>query len=112
MKMEAFGPVRIFLRSIPNGLPGKSRVANLFFRLLRTSRPVRIPDLFGNCMTCPSLEEPIAKALFAFGVYDPDTIAAVLAHLGPLGSYVDVGANIGAVALPVASRRAAARIIC
>jgi FkbM family methyltransferase len=56
--------------------------------------------------------EPIATSLFADGVYEPDTLAAILAHLKPGGVYLDVGANIGALALPVAALRPDSQVVC
>jgi hypothetical protein len=75
-------------------------------------RSVRLCDRFGNMLLLPSLREAIALHLFAFGVYEPDTIAAIVARLSASGVYVDVGANVGALALAVAAQRPATRIVC
>jgi FkbM family methyltransferase len=72
----------------------------------------RIPDRFGNVVHVPSLQTSMSVGLFGFGVYEPDTVAAILHHLRPSGVFVDVGANIGALALPVAACRPDARVIC
>jgi hypothetical protein len=37
-----------------------------------------MPDRFGNTLCCPSLEEPMAVAIFANGVYETDTVAGIL----------------------------------
>ncbi|MGB8363064.1 MAG: FkbM family methyltransferase [Rhizomicrobium sp.] len=58
------------------------------------------------------MEEPIAAALFGSGVYEPDTLAAILSRLPADGIYVDVGANVGAIALPVAAQRPGAKVVC
>jgi FkbM family methyltransferase len=71
-----------------------------------------IPDRFGNMLSVPSLEEPISVGLFAFGVYEPDTLGAILRNLASSGVVVDVGANVGALALPVAACRPDAQIVC
>jgi FkbM family methyltransferase len=99
----ALSAVRCLVRTIPNKLRGKTWVARVALRPFRGKRPVRLPDRFGNGLWCPSLEEPIAE---------PDTLAAILAHLNPNGVYVDVGADVGALALPVAVLRKNARIVC
>ena len=75
-------------------------------------KSVRMPDRFGNTLCCPSLEEPIALAIFANGVYEPDTVAGIVSRLPRNGVYLDVGANIGAIALPVARQRPDVRVIC
>jgi hypothetical protein len=54
----------------------------------------------------PSLEEPVSVNLFGFGVHEPDTLRVILKYLRPAGVFVDVGANVGALALPVAACRA------
>ena len=67
---------------------------------------------FGNSLCCPSFEEPIALAIFANGVYEPDTVAGIVGRIPKNGVYLDVGANIGAIALPVARHRPDVRVIC
>ena len=107
----AFELARMAVRALPP-VRGKLRVARLAIRMFGPDAPARLPDRFGNRIWCPSLSEPIAAALFAHGVYEPATIKAILARLPTDGAYVDVGANIGAIALPVARRRPHARVVC
>jgi FkbM family methyltransferase len=80
--------------------------------MLGDRHSARLPDRFGNVLELPDLREPIALHLFAFGVYEPDTIAAILMRLSHTGVYLDVGANVGALALAVAARRPRATIVC
>jgi FkbM family methyltransferase len=108
----AFAVTRSAMRAIPNGLPGKTRLARLALRSFLLNEPACLPDAFGNKLHLPSLKEPIAIGLFAFGVYEGDTLSAILRHLPPRGVFVDIGANVGALTLPVAAQRGAARIIC
>ena len=54
----------------------------------------------------------MAVELFARGAYEPHTISIILSRLNRDGTYVDVGSNIGAIALPVATLRPGARVIC
>ena len=107
-----FSAVRRLVRIIPDALPGKTRIGRFLLQFFINDRSVRLPDRFGNVLSLPSLQESIALQLFAFGVYEPDTIAAVLSRLSRSGVYVDVGANVGALALPVAAQRPSARIVC
>ena len=100
------------MRVVPNSLPGKTRLARLVLRPFSQRHPFFLSDRFGNRLAVPSLKEPISVGLFACGVYEPDTVTAVVDHLNAYGTFLDVGANIGAVALPVAVRRPAAQIIC
>jgi len=107
-----FDLIRRVVRAVPDRLRGKTRLARVALRPFLKDRMARIPDKFGNVLHLPSLEEPISVGLFAFGVYEPDTLWAILRHLPSSGVFVDVGANIGALALPVAAYRPDARIIC
>ena len=107
-----FQAVRRLVRAIPDGLPGKTRLARGALRLFDRGRPVLLPDRFGNRLACLSLREPIALGLFAAGVYEPATVAAIVEALAPDGVFLDVGANIGAIALPVAAQRPGARLVC
>jgi FkbM family methyltransferase len=81
-------------------------------RPLTGLKQVSIPDRHGNRILCPSLREPIAAALFSDGTYEPATIDIVVSHLPRGGTFVDVGANIGTIALAIAALRPDARIIC
>lgn len=108
----AFGAIRRLVRAIPDGLPGKTRVARIALRPFLNSRWRQIPDRFGNRLWVPSLSEPIALSLFGFGVYEPETLSTVLSFLSSSGVFLDVGANIGAIAIPVAACRPDAYVLC
>jgi len=110
-RQRAFHLARLFVRAVPD-MPGMLRLARFALRPFRKLQSVRMPDRFGNTLFCPSVEEPIALAIFANGVYEPDTVAAILRRIPRDGVYLDVGANIGAIALPVARQRPDVRVIC
>jgi FkbM family methyltransferase len=110
-RQRAFQLARLIVRAVPD-MPGKLRLARFVLRPFRKLQSVRMPDRFGNTLFCPSVEEPIALAIFANGVYEPDTVAAILRRIPRDGVYLDVGANIGAIALPVARQRPDVRVIC
>jgi FkbM family methyltransferase len=103
---------RRIVRAVPDRLGGKTRLARLALRPFLNSGIARIPDRFGNVLHVPSLQGPISVGLFGYGVHEPDTLAAILRQLRPSGVFVDVGANIGVLALPVAACRPDARVIC
>jgi FkbM family methyltransferase len=108
----AFQTMRRLVRAIPDGLPGKTRLARNALRLFDRDRPVWLPDRFGNRLCCLSLREPIALGLFASGVYEPATVLAIVEALRPDGVFLDVGASIGAIALAVAAQRPGAKVVC
>jgi FkbM family methyltransferase len=108
---RSFDLVRRLVRLIPD-MPGKLRLARLVLHPFRKRGHFLIPDRYGNTIHCPSIEEPIALALSANGVYEAETIATILRRLPRKGIYLDVGANIGATAMPVARQRPDAQVIC
>jgi FkbM family methyltransferase len=93
-------------------MPGKLRLARFALRPFRELQLLHVPDRWGNVLCCPSIDEPMAVAIYANGVYEPDTIASILRRIPRDGLYLDVGANIGAIALPVARQRPDVRVIC
>jgi FkbM family methyltransferase len=108
----AFDLIRRVVRAVPDRLRGKTRLVRVALRPFLKDGMACIPDRFGNMLHVPSLEEPISVRLFGFGIVEPDTLWAILRHLRSTGVFVDVGANIGALSLPVAACRPDARIIC
>lgn len=108
----ALAAIGCIMRAIPNGVRGKLRLARYATRPFRSASPVTVKDGFGNVLRCPSIQEPLAVSLFACGVYEPDTLSAILGALPEGGVYLDVGANVGALALPIAARRPQANVVC
>ena len=96
----AFRLIIRVLRSIPLGTPGKSRLARRLLRPYRGLRDVTVRDRAGVPLLLPHLDEPVAFHLLIDGVYEPECLAFLGRTLGPGGVLVDVGANIGALAVP------------
>ena len=76
-----FNLIRRAVRAIPDRLPGKTRLVRAALHLFPADETTLIPDRFGNLLHLPSLKEPISVALFACGIYEPDTLSAILHHL-------------------------------
>lgn len=91
--------------SLPGSIRGKTRIGRLLLKTLAPSFGGEIVDKFGLCYQVPSFFEPIAYGLFNEGIYEPLTIETIVQHLPENGVFVDVGANIGSISLPVAARR-------
>jgi hypothetical protein len=87
----AFDLARRATRAVPNGLPGKTRLARFALRPFLKSGMARMPDGFGNVLHLPSVEEPISVGLFAFEVYEPNTVGAILRYLRPSGVFAHLG---------------------
>jgi FkbM family methyltransferase len=54
----------------------------------------------------------MAQEIFIFGTYERGTREFIVNCLPERGTYVDVGANIGALAIPIAKARPEASIVC
>jgi FkbM family methyltransferase len=65
---------------------------------------VTVNDPAGCKYLVPSLREPVAFHLLADGAYEPETLRLLLSRLDQGSTFVDVGANIGALTIPAARR--------
>jgi FkbM family methyltransferase len=100
------------LRLIPDRLPGKTRLGRMLLRPFRSHAPAVLKDRAGCTYVLPSYAEPMAQQIFTFGGYERGTQQAILKFLPERGSFVDVGANIGTLAIPIAKARPYASITC
>lgn len=99
------------LRRLPPGLRGKARLARLLLRGWRGRSNVCIQTPDGCSFWLPHLGEPVAFHLLADGVYEPALARFLAQRLPPGGTFVDVGANVGAFTVPVARRLGAAGLV-
>lgn len=97
---------------LPDRLQGKARLGRMMLRPFLDRTPAVLKDRAGRTYVLPSYAEPIAQHIFTYGAYEPDTRDAVLAFLPKSGAFIDVGANIGALSIPIACMRPDASIIC
>ena len=81
-------------------------------RILLPQGPALIEDRQGATYAVPSCAEPTAQEIFIFGAVERSTRDFIVNCLPEHGTYVDVGANIGALAIPVARARPEASIVC
>src|SRR5262249_55053239 len=100
------------LRLIPDRLPGKTRIGRMLLRPFCSRTPAVLKDRAGCTYMLPSYAEPIAQHIFTFGSYERDTQDIILKFLPETGTFIDVGANIGALAIPIAKVRPHASIVC
>lgn len=89
-------------RRLPPGLPGKARAARWLLGRQLAATDCWIEARGGLRFRVPSLREPVAFHLLVDGVYEPATASVLARLLRPGMRFVDVGANIGAHALPAA----------
>jgi len=87
------------LRALPAAMPGKLRIAR---RLLRSVRgATALTTRQGLRLWVPDVREPIAVQLAANGEYEGANARLLGRWLQDGGDFIDVGANIGSIALPV-----------
>ena len=91
------------LRCLPTKTKGKIRLGRFIVKGVKGPRLLGI--LHDLKLTVPSMLEPIAYHLAANGEYEPDTRDAVKANLHEGGLFIDVGANVGSICLPVSKCR-------
>jgi FkbM family methyltransferase len=89
------------LRMIPSGLPGKRRLANLLYRPTQAG-PTFVDGRGGWRFEVPDAREPVAFGLAVDGVYETEILSLLKEQVPAGGVLVDVGANIGAISVPLA----------
>jgi FkbM family methyltransferase len=100
------------LKLIPDRLPGKTRLGRMLLRPFRSQAPAVLKDGAGYTYRMPSYAEPTALHIFTFGAYERETQEAILKFLPETGTFIDVGANVGTLAIPIGKKRPQASVIC
>lgn len=89
------------LRWLPNAMPGKGRLS----RWSLPAGPVRVRLDCGHEVLAPDGKEPMVSFAAVFGNYEQATLECMTRWQAARGgSIVDVGANIGMLAVPLAAR--------
>jgi len=87
------------LQLLPHWVPGKMRLAR---RILRDCvGPVAIGSREGPRFFVPDARESIAISMAANASYEPENVRLLRSWLKDGGEFIDVGANIGSIAIPV-----------
>ena len=100
-----------FFRRLP-AFKGKGRMfRTLFFQKLIHSRDILCTGDFGCQYLLPNLTESVSQTVFIYGIYEKN-IHKLLNELLPVnGTFLDIGANIGAVTIPLQVKRPDIKII-
>ena len=103
------------LRQILNRLPsfkGKRRLAKLFYRAsIHGAENIVVDGAFGARYLLPNLKDNISFDIYVNGIYEKETIDLLDRLLPAGGYYLDLGANIGAILVPLARRRPDIKIL-
>lgn len=101
-----------WLRQIPH-FKGKQRVAKYLYRhLVNHAKDVSVKGHLNASYLLPNLKENVAFDIFINGIYEWDTHKFLVDNIAPNGVLLDLGANIGAVTIPLCLKRKDIRCIC
>jgi tRNA G37 N-methylase Trm5 len=97
--------IDFLLRSLPL-FKGKQRLARyLFSRRIREGSDITVSGKFGCRYSVPNVQENIGFEIFINGIYEAETIRFIASKVKKGGVFLDLGANIGAISIPVAMLR-------
>lgn len=101
------------LRLVPP-FKGKHQISRLLMkRLLANGRDLLVQGKWKCKYLLPNLKESISFKILINGVYEEDTINIILSRLIlKEGAFIDIGANIGAITIPVCTRVKNLRAVC
>jgi len=94
-----------FFKSTPS-FKGKLRLAKWLTEIFidpSRERILRLKD--GTSFKVPNIVENLSFELFVNGTYEKDLVSFLITKIPKNGVFLDVGANIGAIAIPVAAKR-------
>jgi FkbM family methyltransferase len=105
MRNHTNGFAEKLMRQLPN-FKGKRRIARLLFsEKLKHGKDVVVMGLGGCCYKLPNLLEYLAQEIFVNGIYEPDTHSFLMKHIPRNGIFLDLGANIGSILIPLCKAR-------
>jgi FkbM family methyltransferase len=99
------------LRVLPPRLLGKARLGRFIMGSCLDVSDVVVECARGNRFIVPCLREPVAFELLINGEYESESLALLQRVTSHDAVFVDVGANIGALAVPLAKKLGSGRVI-
>jgi FkbM family methyltransferase len=101
-----------FFRWLPD-FKGKRRLVRVISKkYFKEAGNIRIRGKWQIQYLLPNLKESISIDLFVNGVYEPGTHNLLMKLIPRNGVLLDLGANIGSIALPIAKRRSDVKVLC
>ena len=98
-------------RSLP-AFKGKNRLAGVLLKKkLQTSRDILVRGRYGCTYLLPNVIENVSREIFINGIYEPATCDFFVRRSPHNGVFLDLGANIGAISVPLHHKRKDLRII-
>ena len=85
---------------------GKRRLAKILYsNLIETAHDIEVEGKYGTSYLLPNLKEIVAFDIFVNGVYESKTISFLKKIIPANGSFLDLGANIGSILIPLLKLR-------
>jgi FkbM family methyltransferase len=98
-------------RSLP-AFKGKNRLAGVLFnKKLQGSKDILVEGKYGCSYLLPNLIENVSREIFINGIYEQDTSDFFVGRSPQNGVFLDLGANIGAISVPLYHKRKDLKII-
>jgi FkbM family methyltransferase len=100
------------LRALPP-FKGKQRLSRLLLRsYIARSRDISIEAKYGCTFKVPNTQETVSFELLINGVYEKGTVDFIVQRLDRKKAFIDIGANIGAITVPVSKQCNGIKVIC
>jgi FkbM family methyltransferase len=97
-------------RSLPV-FKGKNRLAGfLLKKKLQTCKDILVEGKYGCRYLLPNLIENVSRDIFVNGIYEQDSSDFLAGRSPQQGIFLDLGANIGAISIPLYKKRKDLRI--
>ena len=85
---------------------GKKRICRVLLApFIASAKDIQINGHYDCTYLLPNIQESLAFELFVNGIYEMETNRFLLTVLPKNAVYIDIGANIGSVAIPLCKRR-------
>ena len=100
------------LRSLPD-FKGKRRLMRyLYSKTVETGSDISLSGRLGIRYLLPNLKESISFDIFTNGIYEPETNSFLNNRIPKQGIFLDLGANIGSITLPLIKQRPDLKVFC
>ncbi len=101
-----------FFRQLPQ-FKGKLSLARFLFTKNREkAKDIWIKGKYGCTYLLPNLIEDVSFEIYVNGIYEQSTSDFLAERIPPGGVFLDLGANIGAISIPISRRRKDIKIVC
>ncbi|MEO6932457.1 MAG: FkbM family methyltransferase [Chitinophagaceae bacterium] len=100
------------LQSLPE-FRGKNRLGKFLLKnFIATERDKVMTGSKGTRFRVPNFAEPIGFSILVNGAHEKETSDFILNYIKPNGTFVDIGANIGAITVAVSAVRKDLTVLC